>query len=78
MEDEEGYTALNLRPSSSVITARYSSSNKCSAFKAPDSWVTVDSKYRWKLAFLFKSGHNSSLSAYVDCSRLLLNFMVYS
>ncbi|NWR57519.1 CL12B protein, partial [Bucorvus abyssinicus] len=42
MEDEEGYTALNLRPSSSVIAPRYSSSNKCSAFKAPDSCVAVD------------------------------------
>ncbi|KAM7130840.1 natural killer cells antigen CD94-like isoform 3-T3 [Ciconia maguari] len=42
MEDEEGYTALNLRPSASVITPGYSSSNKCSAFKAPASCVTVD------------------------------------
>ncbi|NXJ78561.1 CL12B protein, partial [Trogon melanurus] len=42
MEDEEGYTALNLRPSASVITSRYSSSNKCSAIKAPARCVTVD------------------------------------
>ncbi|XP_061863646.1 C-type lectin domain family 1 member B isoform X2 [Colius striatus] len=42
MEDEEGYTALNLRPSASVITSGYLSSNKCSAFKAPATCVTVD------------------------------------
>ncbi|XP_035747940.1 natural killer cells antigen CD94 isoform X3 [Egretta garzetta] len=42
MEDEEGYTALNLRPSPSVITPGYSSSKKSSAFKAPASCVTVD------------------------------------
>ncbi|NXV24220.1 KRBBB protein, partial [Cepphus grylle] len=41
MEDEEGYTALNLRPSASVITSGYSSSNKCSTFKAPASCVRV-------------------------------------
>lgn len=58
MEDEEGYTALNLRPSTSVITPGYVSSRKCSAFKAPGSCVVVDSKYKWKLAFLFKLGHN--------------------
>uniref|UniRef100_A0A8B9M0E3 C-type lectin domain-containing protein n=1 Tax=Accipiter nisus TaxID=211598 RepID=A0A8B9M0E3_9AVES len=42
MEDEEGYTALNLRPSASVITPGYSSRNKCSAFKAPASCVATD------------------------------------
>ncbi|NXA23352.1 CL12B protein, partial [Ibidorhyncha struthersii] len=42
MEDEEGYTALNLRPSASVITFGYSSRNKCSTFKAPASCVRVD------------------------------------
>ncbi|XP_064904584.1 natural killer cells antigen CD94 isoform X4 [Columba livia] len=42
MEDEEGYTALNLRPTASVITPGYLSSKKCSAFKAPASCVTVD------------------------------------
>uniref|UniRef100_A0A8C3J491 C-type lectin domain-containing protein n=1 Tax=Calidris pygmaea TaxID=425635 RepID=A0A8C3J491_9CHAR len=42
MEDEEGYTALNLRPSASVISSGYSSSNKCSTFKAPASCVRVD------------------------------------
>ncbi|KFP74970.1 C-type lectin domain family 12 member B, partial [Apaloderma vittatum] len=42
MEDEEGYTALNLRPSASVITSRYSSRNKCSAIKAPARCATVD------------------------------------
>ncbi|NXX84419.1 CL12B protein, partial [Urocolius indicus] len=42
MEDEEGYTALNLRPSASVIASGYLSSNKCSAFNAPASCVTVD------------------------------------
>ncbi|XP_075019347.1 natural killer cells antigen CD94-like isoform X3 [Calonectris borealis] len=42
MEDEEGYTALNLRPSASVITPGYSSSNKRSAFKPPASCVIVD------------------------------------
>jgi len=46
MEDEEGYTALNLRPSASVITPGYSSSNKRSSLKAPASCVTVGSKYR--------------------------------
>ncbi|KAM6145854.1 natural killer cells antigen CD94-like isoform 2-T2 [Phoenicopterus ruber ruber] len=40
MEDEEGYTALNLRHS--VVSRGYSSSNKCSAIKAPASCVTVD------------------------------------
>ncbi|NXI35173.1 CLC1B protein, partial [Galbula dea] len=52
MEDEEGYTALNLRPPASVITPRYSSSSKCSAFKAPASCATVDrtsaSSSRWR------------------------------
>ncbi|KAK2537746.1 hypothetical protein Q9233_002596, partial [Columba guinea] len=42
MEDEEGYTALNLRPTASVITPGYLSSKKCSAFKAPAICVTVD------------------------------------
>ncbi|XP_040451658.1 natural killer cells antigen CD94-like isoform X3 [Falco naumanni] len=42
MEDEEGYTTLNLRPSALVITPGYSRSNKRSAFKAPASSVTVD------------------------------------
>ncbi|OPJ69218.1 hypothetical protein AV530_012324 [Patagioenas fasciata monilis] len=42
MEDEEGYTALNLRPTASVIPPGYLSSKKCSAFKAPASCVTVD------------------------------------
>ncbi|XP_069719262.1 natural killer cells antigen CD94-like [Phaenicophaeus curvirostris] len=42
MEDEEGYTALNLRPSASIITSGYLSSRKCSVFKAPYSCVTVD------------------------------------
>ncbi|NXE25320.1 CLC1B protein, partial [Ardeotis kori] len=42
MEDEEGYTALNLRPSASVITSGYLSNNKCSTCKAPASCVTVD------------------------------------
>ncbi|XP_010219068.1 PREDICTED: natural killer cells antigen CD94-like [Tinamus guttatus] len=42
MEDEEGYTALNLQTSTSVITHRYSSNNKCSAINAPGSFVTVD------------------------------------
>ncbi|CAM9957754.1 unnamed protein product [Bubo scandiacus] len=42
MEDEEGYTALNLRPSASAITPGYSSRNKRSAFKAPAHCVTVD------------------------------------
>ncbi|KAM6314478.1 natural killer cells antigen CD94-like isoform 3-T3 [Podargus strigoides] len=42
MEDEEGYTALNLRPSASVITSGYSSSNKCFALKTPGSCVTID------------------------------------
>ncbi|NWR74179.1 CL12B protein, partial [Centropus unirufus] len=42
MEDEEGYTTLNLQPSSSIITSGYSSSRKCSVFKAPGSCVTVD------------------------------------
>ncbi|NXU57107.1 CLC1B protein, partial [Turnix velox] len=42
MEDEEGYTTLNLRPSASVITSGYSNSNRCSTFKAPTSCVRVD------------------------------------
>ncbi|NXN36465.1 CLC1B protein, partial [Rhinoptilus africanus] len=42
MEDEEGYTALNLRPSAPVFTSGYSSSNQCSTFKAPASCVRVD------------------------------------
>ncbi|XP_067998088.1 natural killer cells antigen CD94-like isoform X2 [Melanerpes formicivorus] len=42
MEDEEGYTTLNLRPSASGITPRYPSSNKYSGFKAPASCATVD------------------------------------
>ncbi|NWX18235.1 CL12B protein, partial [Aegotheles bennettii] len=42
MEDEEGYTALNLRPSASVITSGYLNSNKCSAYKGPASCVTAD------------------------------------
>ncbi|KAM4671033.1 natural killer cells antigen CD94-like isoform 1-T2 [Amazona ochrocephala] len=42
MEDEEGYTALNLRPSTSVITPGYLSSKKCSAFKASGNCVVVD------------------------------------
>nr|XP_009931704.1 PREDICTED: natural killer cells antigen CD94-like [Opisthocomus hoazin] len=45
MEDEEGYTALNLRPSASVITPGYSSSNKRSSLKAPASCVTVGRAY---------------------------------
>lgn len=76
MEDEEGYTALNLRPSASVITPGYSSRNKCSAFKAPASCVATDSKYRWKLAF--KTGHNLNLHVHVDCFRNLPNFVIYS
>ncbi|NXG54677.1 KLRD1 protein, partial [Hemiprocne comata] len=59
MEDEEGYTALNLQPSASVINSGYLSSNKCSTFKAPASSVTVNrasvSSSRWQpvaLAFL--------------------------
>ncbi|KAM6314476.1 natural killer cells antigen CD94-like isoform 1-T1 [Podargus strigoides] len=52
MEDEEGYTALNLRPSASVITSGYSSSNKCFALKTPGSCVTIDrasaSSYVWR------------------------------
>ncbi|XP_009897958.2 natural killer cells antigen CD94-like [Dryobates pubescens] len=42
MEDEEGYTTLNLQPSASGITPRYPSSNKYSGFKAPASCATVD------------------------------------
>ncbi|NXN98639.1 CL12B protein, partial [Rhinopomastus cyanomelas] len=42
MEDEEGYTALNFRPSASAIAPGYSSGNKYSACKAPPSCVTVD------------------------------------
>ncbi|XP_064012081.1 natural killer cells antigen CD94-like [Pogoniulus pusillus] len=58
MEDEEGYTTLNLRPPASVLTPRYSSSNKYSGFEAPARCVTVDrtsaSSSIWKLvAFVF-------------------------
>ncbi|XP_010148058.1 PREDICTED: natural killer cells antigen CD94-like [Eurypyga helias] len=58
MEDEEGYTTLNLRPSASVTSLGYSSSNKCSASKAPASCVTADrtsaSPFIWRpVAFAF-------------------------
>ncbi|KAM9388547.1 natural killer cells antigen CD94-like [Phaethornis superciliosus] len=58
MEDEEGYTALNLRHSASVVTSGNLSSNKCSVFKAPDSCVTVNrvsaSSSIWRpMAFAF-------------------------
>ncbi|XP_031411729.1 natural killer cells antigen CD94-like isoform X3 [Meleagris gallopavo] len=42
MEDEEGYTALNLRLPASVITDGYSSYNKCPTFSTPANCVTVD------------------------------------
>uniref|UniRef100_A0A8C3BA33 C-type lectin domain-containing protein n=1 Tax=Cairina moschata TaxID=8855 RepID=A0A8C3BA33_CAIMO len=51
MEDEEGYTTLNLRPPASVITRGYSNSNKYPAFNAQVNCGTVNSKYRWKLFF---------------------------
>lgn len=78
MEDEEGYTALNLRPTASVITPGYLSSKKCSAFKAPASCVTVDSKYRWKLTFLSISGYNMHLQVHDGCFKIFLNFIVCS
>ncbi|XP_010165794.1 natural killer cells antigen CD94 [Antrostomus carolinensis] len=58
MEDEEGYTALNLRPSVSVITSGYSSSKKCSTFRATASCAPVDrasaSSSVWRtVAFVF-------------------------
>ncbi|KFU94529.1 Natural killer cells antigen CD94, partial [Chaetura pelagica] len=58
MEDEEGYTALNLRPSASVVNSGHLSSNKCSTFKASASNVPADrvsaSSSRWQLvAFAF-------------------------
>nr|XP_009685666.1 PREDICTED: natural killer cells antigen CD94-like [Struthio camelus australis] len=42
MEDEEGYTTLNLQPSTSVVTLRYSSNDKSSVFNTPASFVKVD------------------------------------
>ncbi|XP_048816264.1 natural killer cells antigen CD94-like [Lagopus muta] len=42
MEDEEGYTTLNLRLPASVITDGYSSNNKCPIFSTPAHCVTVD------------------------------------
>ncbi|NXJ71582.1 CL12B protein, partial [Rostratula benghalensis] len=42
MEDEEGYTTLNLRPPASVITSGYWRSNNCSTFKAPAGCARVD------------------------------------
>ncbi|XP_040431026.1 natural killer cells antigen CD94-like isoform X1 [Cygnus olor] len=58
MEDEEGYTTLNLRPPASVITRGYSNSNKYPAFNAPVNCGTVDrvsasSAKRWPVAFAF-------------------------
>ncbi|KFP80339.1 Killer cell lectin-like receptor subfamily B member 1B allele B, partial [Acanthisitta chloris] len=40
MEDNEGYTTLNLRPSTSVVTHVYLNNKKCPAFKAPARCVT--------------------------------------
>uniref|UniRef100_A0A8B9ZTW5 C-type lectin domain-containing protein n=1 Tax=Anas zonorhyncha TaxID=75864 RepID=A0A8B9ZTW5_9AVES len=58
MEDEEGYTTLNLRPPASVITRGYSNSNKYPAFNAQVNCGTVDrvsasSAKRWPVAFAF-------------------------
>ncbi|OXB71399.1 UNVERIFIED_CONTAM: hypothetical protein H355_002152 [Colinus virginianus] len=40
MEDEEGYTTLNLRPPASVITDGHFSNNKCPTLNTPANFVT--------------------------------------
>ncbi|NXJ12883.1 KLRD1 protein, partial [Odontophorus gujanensis] len=42
MEDEEGYTTLNLRPPASVITEGHLSNNKCPTLNTPANCVTVN------------------------------------